>query len=70
VGYEILFHIGLKKAHFGTLCGIGKDALYVIVTFCGIRFFFLLGFTELSFLIAYFRCVFALVFGDAGLAQP
>jgi hypothetical protein len=32
------------------LCGIGKDALYVIVTFCEIVFFFLLGFTELSFL--------------------
>jgi hypothetical protein len=52
------------------LCGIGKGALYVIVTFCGIEFFFLLGFTEISFLIAYFRCVFALILGDAGLDQP
>jgi hypothetical protein len=36
VGCGILFHIGLKMS---ALCGIGEDALYVIVAFCGIGFF-------------------------------
>jgi hypothetical protein len=71
VGCGILFHIGLKmSALWGALWDWYKDALYVIVTFCRIIFFFLLVFTELSFLIVYFRCVFALIVGDAGLNQP
>jgi hypothetical protein len=46
---------------------------------CGILFhiglkmselFFLLGFTEISLIVAYFCCVFALIFDDAGLDQP
>jgi hypothetical protein len=36
VGCGILFHIGLK---INALCGIGKGALQVFVTFCGIGFF-------------------------------
>jgi hypothetical protein len=37
------------------LCEIGEDALYVIVAFCEIEFFFL-GFTELPFHILCFYC--------------
>jgi hypothetical protein len=49
---------------------LGRFVGLVWMHFTWLLLFSLLGFTELSLLIAYFYCVFALIFVDAGLDQP
>jgi hypothetical protein len=59
-----------NERSLGPFVGLIMTHLTWLLIFAELYFFFLLGFTEPSFLITCFRCVFALTFGDAGLDQP
>jgi hypothetical protein len=72
----VTHHRSLAMGHSFTMgaCGLWNSLPHRIKNECILSalwdWIFYLGFTELLILIAYFCCVFALIFGDVGMDQP